>query len=622
MITSRSVHWLAEVLGFLVFAAALYAPQLAETAGAATVDARVLGLLQEALAKPAVQRALALNLLGHLLPLAVVYGLLRVLGGALACRFGSPAVAPLVMVAGWLVLVAGNAWLFPLSNHAYFFSSLNRLWLAPLLATLLVLGVLLTLGRWGRIALPGFLALAVAGLALTAWPDRGRPGAGARHVILLGIDSISPMVLEAERQHLPQMAALMGQAQVFERAYTPLARTFPAWVSILSGASPAEHGALFNLRNLDGVQRDGLLTQVLAGHGMRPVWAIDERRFSNMDRSFGFDAVVGPSAGALDFLLQRANDAPLTNLMLQHRWTRALLPYSALNTASYANYDDVGFVDAILSQLRAQPGPVFLAAHFESAHFPFHTRHAQRALTRDHSLEARHVEALEVVDAQLARLLDGLRAGGYLDDALVIVLSDHGESLGQLELQTTRGGEVLELRSSGHGTELLSELQNRVLFGTLRFRDGAPIDPPARHTDRMVSLTDVRGIVESFAATGAPVLPDAGRCMTVETGLRLSAAASYKTLDPALVAAQGAGFYEIDAVGRMRLKESVLPDLVAGKDVGWRCLDRLTYYRAADQRHYAYRIEDHGRALVETAPNAQDIARVDAYRQRLADAVR
>ena len=446
--------------------------------------------------------------------------------------------------------------------------------------------------------------------------SRADGASGARNVLVIGVDSLSYGLMRESAREMPNLAALLEAGISFERAYTPLGRTFPSWVSLLSGRSPAEHGALFNLRRTDRVERGDLVTRTLREAGYRTVFAMDERRFSNIDESFGFDRVVGPKAGILDFVLQRLNDTPLTNLLLQTPLSDRLLPYSRYNVASHVNYDAGGFVDAVADSLNGA-GKVFLALHLESAHYPFHTRHAQRSVDDENEFRRKHREALSVVDAQVGRLLSTLRRGGYLDDALVVLVSDHGEGLGETEASTTRGGEHFEVAGYGHGADVVSEAQNRIVLGLVPHRNGAPVQIGERRQD-IVSTMDLRAAIERFAVGGEVALLPRAECFFVETGLRLWAAADYRTLDQASVAKEGAGYYEVSPAGRMQLREERLPDLVESKDVGWRCKDRITYYSSHHDRFFAYSIGELGDSLVETAPRQDDIERIHGYRKMLA----
>lgn len=611
---------------FLAFILAYYTPLLMESSDLVIRDVGVSAMLSSALTVPAVNVELIRNLAGQLLPLVLCYVAVNWVAGHIASALGirSAILRWLLLVATWLLLVAGNRLLFPVSDYSVPFDAIARPDIAILAMLVLLAAALVAFLRAfspRRVVLGAALS-GIVGISIGAgsWrPDTNAAHSDPRNIVIIGIDSLSDQMMESVRGELPHLAALLGSGTRFERAYTPIGRTFPAWVSLLSGLSPAEHGAVFNLRAVGRVEREALVTRYLDEAGYQTVFAIDERRFSNLDESFGFERVVGPKIGALDFVLQRLNDTPLTNLMLQTSLARHLFPFSYLNAASHVNYDANGFVDETLAATEGAK-PLFLAVHFESAHFPFRTRHALRDFDDPYHFVSLHMNALTVVDAQVGRLMNGLRDSGRLADALVIVLSDHGESLGEVEAQTTRAGELVGVSAYGHGANLLSEHQNRIVLSLVRFRNGRPVGSTSLRTEQ-VSLTDLRATIERYARSGEVALHAGSDCMTVETGLRLAAASDYKALDVGRVAREGAGYYEIDRAGRMHLREDMLPALVDTKDVGWRCRDRLTVYSPVDDRYVAYRIDEDGLHRTEVEPVARDIARIDAYRARLRDAV-
>lgn len=613
-----------ELCSFALFAAAYYAPFILEASDLAVSDGRVRHLLDEALSVSAIQIELARNALVHVSMLALCHTALAFVANrfGIATRIATWVSRLIFLVAGWLLLVASNGVLFPLSDYAYAFLALAQPEIAIALVFLLAGGGIVAL--WGaRPKLqPLLVILGVVGVAgivggAGSLNAESKPAALARNIIIIGVDSLSAMTFEENLEILPTLAQLLGQSTSFDRAYTPLGRTFPAWMSILSGMSPAEHGGVFNLRNMEHVKREALFTHTLREQGYRTIFAIDERRFANIDLSFGFDRVIGPKPGALDFLLQRFNDTPMTNLLLQSRLAHWALPFSYLNTASHPNYDAAGFVEQVAAATSAAER-IFLAVHFESAHFPFKARHATQQISGPNTFLARHVTALTGVDYQVGQLMSWLMEEGFLDDALVIVLSDHGESLGDLESRTTKGGVPFEIAGFGHGTHLLSERENRVVLGMIPFKDGLPARQASRRDD-LVSLTDVRGVIERYSATGDFSLEPKNDCMLVETGVRFVSASNYRTLDPTKLAAESASYYEIDPVGRMRLREDRLSTLIANKDVGLRCADRLTFFSNNDQRHFAYRIDDGGRQLTEIEPASADVSRIEAYRRRLSE---
>lgn len=303
-----------QFASFGIFCVLYYFPYFLDVSDFLISEPRVRLLFKEALRVPAVQLELMRNGLAHVLPLALTYGLLSWAGARFALASGlDRRLSRLVfLVGGWILLVSGNATFFPRSDYSIVIGSLARPGIA--IASALLLGLALTYGLWrsyarrlrfARLMPVGALGLALLPVAVSSYQADRPSSPTARNVIIIGVDSLSAATFAAARQYLPNMSQLLDHAITYERAYTPLGRTFPAWMSILSGASPAEHGAVFNLRNMDHVERSNLVSHHLRSSGYRTVFAIDERRFSNIDESFGFDQVVGPKVGALDFVLQR-----------------------------------------------------------------------------------------------------------------------------------------------------------------------------------------------------------------------------------------------------------------------------------------------------------------------------
>jgi arylsulfatase A-like enzyme len=91
-----------------------------------------------------------------------------------------------------------------------------------------------------------------------------------------------------------------------------------------------------------------------------------------------------------------------------------------------------------LAWLRDRPGtPFFLWAHYFDAHGPFEPPAEYRDLytrpgdTPEERNVALYDAELSFVDAQLGELLDALQDSGALENAVVVVTSDHGEAFGE-----------------------------------------------------------------------------------------------------------------------------------------------------------------------------------------------
>lgn len=334
-----------------------------------------------------------------------------------------------------------------------------------------------------------------------------------------------------------------------------------------------------------------------------------------MDKSFGFDKVIGPKAGALDFVLQKFNDTPLNNLFLQIYLSKHTLPYSYTNTASFVNYNKKSFVNEIIESISGNK-KIFLSVHFESAHFPFKSRYSEKKHFSSNSFKNDHFNSLLTVDKQIGLLTKRLSEKGYLKNSLVIILSDHGEALGEIESKTTKDGKPIKIQSYGHGSSLLSEHQNRIVLGIIKYENGE-IAKKTKGNKKLVSLLDIRKLIENYIKEGTYDIQTDEECMLIETGIRFSAAEDYANFNEVDLARQSANYYEITDNGLLQIKENLMKSLVSRKDIGIRCKDNLTYYSYIDDKYYAYALNKNGVPLKEIKPSSKTIEKIKKYQKKI-----
>lgn len=580
--------------------------------------------IRPAFADHSVLLGLAGNMLVHAALLGLFIGFLYPLHYALKrqSHVRLTMASAMTVLTGWAFVFSANQVFFSHSAHAHLFSP-DVAWgvaIASFLA--IVLGWLYWMSRVCSLRAIGIAAVIIVCAGLMVVQNRWNWSANAAaithgghpNIFILGIDSLSMPVLKEHKDRFPHIARIWNYSQRYEAAQTPLARTCPAWMSILTGKMPAEHGAVFNLRDATKTAyADSIQAELGRRLNYRTLFALDERRFCHIDETMGFDSVVGPELGILDFVVQSINDTPLTNFILQWPVVEGALSYSHYNVASVANYSADGFVGAVLKELKG-PQPIMAAVHFESAHYPYRSRHADSVHQAHNDNYSRHLAALEVVDRQVGQFMNELSQRGMLANALVVLLSDHGESFGVDYPVRMLDGESVDVRGYGHGAFLLKSEESNVVLGFAHYVNGISQTKP-ESVEHMVSLIDVRQQINRFIDRG--ILPhiQSRDCVLLETGVRLNAVANLDQVDPADVVRQAAEFYEIGAAGRMRLRESKLPQLIETKDVGLMCGQTLTLYESAHQNIRAYkRAHD---SAIEIKVNPEHAKWIALYRQQL-----
>lgn len=364
------------------------------------------------------------------------------------------------------------------------------------------------------------LAIVFAGLTPLGLTKHANPSKPAKpHVILIGVDSLRNDAVEGPQSNTPALDSFLGSAVRFTDATTPLARTFPSWVSIISGKNPHTTGAVINLLPRELIHTGNTLPTLLSRSGYKSIYAIDEVRFSNLDLSYGFDRMITPPIGATDFLLGFFGDTPLSNLLVNTRVGGLLFPHLHANRAIAHTYDPDSFIERMDRELDFSQA-TFLAAHFTLAHWPYYWADAPQNLEgkRDSTSRRFYESAVARVDKQFGDLMELLKRRGALENALVIVISDHGESLGLIDSSAERkdtsiGVEYEENHLVGHGTSVFSPSQYKVVFAMRSYGNAlipdssARIHSPVSLEDLTPTVLDLLSVQEPSSFDGKSLVP-------------------------------------------------------------------------------------------------------------------
>ena len=254
------------------------------------------------------------------------------------------------------------------------------------------------------------LVVAAAALAWMGWRigrTGGRPGGAPPSILLVSVDTLRADRLGSygyAAARTPVTDALARRGLRFEQATTVVPLTLPAHASLLTGTFPTFHG----VRDNGGFYvDDGLTTlaETLKARGYRTGgfvaafvldrrWGIaqgfdhyfDDFDLSKFEMAAGLDAAQRPGREVVDRALEwlgEGGDQPFL------AWVHLYDPHSP--------YDP--------------PEPI-------RSQFP---------ATLDGAYDGEVAEA----DAQIGRLLSALESSGRLDSTIVVVVGDHGESLGE-----------------------------------------------------------------------------------------------------------------------------------------------------------------------------------------------
>lgn len=245
--------------------------------------------------------------------------------------------------------------------------------------------------------------LAVAAATLVALAIL-RPSPRAGPIVLISIDTLRADRVGAygyAAARTPAIDALAREGVVFERALSHSPQTLPSHASMFTGKLPFEHGVRDNIGfTLEAPARKPATTDTLparlGARGYRSagfVSAFVLRAETGIGAGFDhFDAELPPSAPGASMGSVRRDGAQTVGRA--ERWL--------------ANQPDARF---------------FLFVHLYEPHRPWRVPPGFDAPDR-------YDAAISYADTLVSRLVRALASRGFYDDATVVLVSDHGEGLG------------------------------------------------------------------------------------------------------------------------------------------------------------------------------------------------
>jgi arylsulfatase A-like enzyme len=383
---------------------------------------------------------------------------------------------------------------------------------------------------------------ALAAHALSPRPQRGPHP----NVLLIAVDSLrADRVFGPDARRFPAIQALAAQSARFRGAHVTVPRTFPSFVTLLTGRYPHHHGIRHKFPSAAVRARVGpTLPGTVAAAGYRTAALSDYAGEIFARTPLGFDVVDAPRFEMHTIVALRGLQLHPSALPYAAGVAEALFPYvRALSDRA----DPSLLADRAIERLHdladgaAHGRPFFETVFFSTPHFPYaapfpyYQRYGDplyegRFLYEKPPLspaavgpaDAAQIQALydgavAAVDDQLARLLRALHDTGADEDTIVVLLADHGENL----WEDPRAG-------MGHGDHLIGE---RAVNVPLLIYD--PRDP--RGGARALVARDIDAIVRDIDL--APTLAAlCGVSPPPTDGVDLSALLYGSTVDPQLPA--------------------------------------------------------------------------------------
>jgi arylsulfatase A-like enzyme len=368
------------------------------------------------------------------------------------------------------------------------------------------------------------VAAVVAALVALPSPSRdayARGSGGAPNVLVLAADSLRADRLDPRTA--PNLSKLAAQGTRFDRAYVSLPRTFPSWVTLLSGRHPHHHGIRSMFPRWEERTKDfDALPERLARAGYR-TGVVSDFAGDIFDRiDLGWTTTRVPTFDFRQLIRQRALERQTPLLPFLHsRAGRSVFP--VLREMNDAADPELLAKDAIDALAECRGKPFFLTVFFSTAHFPYaapapyYGRFSDPAyrgrFKYDRPVGLEHEEApdeadiaqvrglydgaVASIDAASARILAALDRFGMSQDTIVVVVADHGETLWE------NGHGV------GHGDHLFGDEGTHVPFVVYdpRRHGGLRLPDIVRDVDLAPTLYELLGVEPPGHLDGRSLVP-------------------------------------------------------------------------------------------------------------------
>jgi arylsulfatase A-like enzyme len=320
------------------------------------------------------------------------------------------------------------------------------------------------------------------------------------HVIVYVIDALRPDYLGCygyARPTSPRIDAFAREAVRFTHATAQASWTKPAVASIFTGCPPPQHGAT----GLRSVMRPlPTMASLLSAAGYDSAAFVTNGFVGTeygLGRGFATHVVLaehpvgadeGVDAGPDDVIHQRAETLQRTvfDWLDARHSTAPLLLYLHASDPHAPYLPPPRFRERFAPGVPARLG--LLSSLDRLADGPL--RDADRA-----AVEALYDGEVAYADEQFGAFLDGLRARGLYDDALIILLADHGESFGEHGFLQ-------------HGSTLFQPQIAIPLIVKLpgRSRDGTVVDDPVQQIDLLPTVLALTGVAAPEPLRGSSLL--------------------------------------------------------------------------------------------------------------------
>jgi len=263
------------------------------------------------------------------------------------------------------------------------------------------------------------------------------------------------------RNITPNLDAFFNDSVVFENVFSPLAKTYPSWVSFLTSTGLLTHGVRWAMpaKERRWVKLPTMV-QVLNRGGWNTTFYTDDSRFSYLEDWTGFKEIKQPEPGFMNFFAEHTYYYLLVGKLANTRIGNFLFPMTKYNHALTFTYSPRIFYEDYMSHIgrEVRKGPLASFSHNVCIHYPgaapwpyyslftdpdyrgdnkylykvFFLSDANREQMLVPADSNEHYQQLydgmvKMMDEKFGMFVQTLKELGIYDESMIVVFSDHGE---------------------------------------------------------------------------------------------------------------------------------------------------------------------------------------------------
>ena len=291
------------------------------------------------------------------------------------------------------------------------------------------------------------------------------------NVLLLVIDALRRDRVGAysQRDLTPNLDSLATDGRVYDRAYSCINTTDPSMTTIHTGQYPVRHGLLSHGSQITDADYAAVNTAEPVQSKLRDTHQTIACDLLGRWHERGFDSYLNPVKATRNPWLQ-SMDRTLTRFpnvietAVRRGYRQVIQPGTSQDSGRYV--DAAAVSETLVDAIKSSDDQWFAMAHYWDTHIPYFAPKSYIAKIQDHPVHdddrlvtdavasiggsywadrltsdltpksttvgdvvRRYDASVAYVDAQIGSVLDQLEARGELENTLVIVTADHGESL-------------------------------------------------------------------------------------------------------------------------------------------------------------------------------------------------